>query len=276
MFTGTRPPLFIWYYPATIIAAIVGGFGLGLLATLLSAVCVTYFVISPLGQLTIDNEADALGVAVFSLMGLSISLLMRVVDRPRQRSETELRRANAYNRSLLETSLDPLVTISPEGKITNVNAATETVTGYSRDELVGTEFANYFAEPKTARAGYQEVFRTGLVRDYALDIRHRDCHLMPVLYNAAVYRDETGNVVGVFAAARDITERKQVEEEVRKLSAELEQRVVERTAQLEATNHELEAFSYSVSHDLWTPLRAIDGFSRMIEKNYAGQLDTTK
>ena len=173
VFTGTRPPLFIWYYPATIIAAIAGGFGPGLVATLLSAASVTYFFISPLSRLTIDNEADALGVAVFSLMGLSISLLMRVVDRPRQQSEAELHRVNVYNRSLLETSLDPLVTISPEGKVTDVNAATEAVTGCSRDELIGTEFADYFADPTKARAGYQEVFRAGSVRDYALDIRHR-------------------------------------------------------------------------------------------------------
>jgi diguanylate cyclase (GGDEF)-like protein/PAS domain S-box-containing protein len=129
--------------------------------------------------------------------------------------EDELHQVNAYNRSLIETSLDPLVTISQDGKITDVNAATEAVTGWSRDALIGTEFVNYFSDPIAARAGYQEVFRTGWVRDYALEIRHRDGHVTPVLYNAAVYRDEIGKVVGVFAAARDITEQKRAQAALR-------------------------------------------------------------
>ena len=115
--------------------------------------------------------------------------------------------ASAYNRSLIEASLDPLVTIGHDGKITDVNAATETVTGHARAELIGTDFSDYFTEPEKARAGYQQAFREGLVRDYALEVRHRDGHTLPVLYNASVYRNETGEVVGVFAAARDITER---------------------------------------------------------------------
>jgi len=191
----------------------------------------------------------------------------------RKRAEEALRLANAYNRSLIEASLDPLVTIGPDGKVTDVNTATERVTGYSRKELIGTDFMDYFSEPEKAKSGYQQVFRDGVVQDYALEIRHKDGHLTPVLYNASVYQDESGQVIGVFAAARDITERKRAEEEVRTLNAELEQRVVERTAQLEAANKELEAFSYSVSHDLRAPLRAIDGFSRVILEDYFDKLD---
>jgi PAS domain S-box-containing protein len=126
-----------------------------------------------------------------------------------------LRRADAYNRSLLEASLDPLVTIGPDGKITDVNAATEAVTGCDRTALVGTDFSDYFTDPERARAGYQQVFRDGLVRDYPLEVRHRDGHLTSVLYNASVYRDPGGEVIGVFAAARDITERKRAEEALR-------------------------------------------------------------
>ena len=125
-----------------------------------------------------------------------------------------VRRASAYNRSLLEASLDPLVTINPQGRITDVNNATEKVTGYSRNELMGTDFLNYFTEPERARAGYQQVFREGWVQDYGLEIRHRDGHITPVVYNASVYKDENGRVVGVFAAARDISERKKAEEEL--------------------------------------------------------------
>ena len=134
----------------------------------------------------------------------------------RKRAEEALRRAAAYNRRLLEASLDPLVTIGPDGKITDVNAATEAATGCSRSELVGTDFADYFTEPEKARSGYQQVFSEGAVRDYPLELRHRDGHVTSVLYNAAVFRDEVGKVVGVFAAARDITERKKAEEALRR------------------------------------------------------------
>jgi PAS domain S-box-containing protein len=123
----------------------------------------------------------------------------------KKRVLTELKIANLYNRSLIEASLDPLVTIDPDGKISDVNAATVRVTGHSREKLIGTDFSKYFTEPEKARAGYEKVFRDGLVTDYELGIRHKDGHVTPVMYNATVYRDESGNVIGVFAAARDVT-----------------------------------------------------------------------
>ena len=140
----------------------------------------------------------------------------------RERILTELKIANLYNRSLIEASLDPLVTINPDGKISDVNAATVRVTGHSREELIGTDFSKYFTEPEKARAGYEKVFRDGLVTDYELGIRHKDGHVTPVMYNATVYRDESGNVIGVFAAARDVTEQKKAEEEQLRLAAIVE------------------------------------------------------
>jgi len=127
------------------------------------------------------------------------------------RAAESLHAASNYNRSLIEASLDPLVTIGPDGRITDVNSATEKATGCSRAELVGTDFSDYFTDPEKARKGYQQVFREGSVRDYPLELRHIDGSLMSVLYNASVYRDPEKNVVGVFAAARDITGRKQAE-----------------------------------------------------------------
>ncbi len=132
----------------------------------------------------------------------------------RKKAEEALRISNIYNRSLIEASLDPLVTIGPDGKITDVNNSTETVTGYSRDELIGTDFSDYFTEPEKAKEGYQHVFQEGLVRDYPLEIQHKDGHITPVLYNASVYKDESGKVIGVFAAARDITELKKAEKKL--------------------------------------------------------------
>lgn len=129
----------------------------------------------------------------------------------RKQAEDAMQAASAYNRSLIEVSLDPLVTIGPDGRITDVNAATEAATGCSRAELIGTKFSSYFTNPEKAEAGYRQVFREGTVRDYPLELQHRDGRVMSVLYSASVYRDVNGRVVGVFAAARDITARKQAE-----------------------------------------------------------------
>ena len=125
------------------------------------------------------------------------------------KAKEALRLSNIYNRSLIEASLDPLVTIGHDGKIVDVNTSAESgLLVYSRDELIGTEFTNYFTEPEKVKKGYQEVFKEGFLSDYELEILHRNGRITPVLYNASVYKDEFGEVIGVFAAARDITERK--------------------------------------------------------------------
>ena len=145
------------------------------------------------------------------------------------RDITAQKQASQYARSLIEASLDPLVTISPEGKITDVNEATIKVTGVSRERLIGTDFSDYFTQPEKAREGYQQVFSKGFVTDYPLTIRHKDGTLTNVLYNASVYKDVRGNVLGVFAAARDVTAQKKAEAEV----AEQRTRELERLTELE-------------------------------------------
>jgi len=196
-----------------------------------------------------------------ALTQLNAELEQRVSERT-----AELRTASLYSRSLIEASLDPLVTISPDGKITDVNEATEQVTGRSRSELIGTDFSDYFTEPDAAQAGYRKVLADGQVRDYPLTIRDASGKTTDVLYNATVYHNAQGEAQGVFAAARDVTETKRVVAELAKHREHLEDMVKERTAELEAANKELESFSYSVSHDLRAPLRAIDGYARMILK----------
>jgi PAS domain S-box-containing protein len=145
------------------------------------------------------------------------------------RDVTELKRAAQYARNLIETALDPLVTISPEGQITDVNEATVKATGVPRDQLIGTDFSRYFTEPDQANEGYQRVFAQGSVRDYPLTLRHRKGTLTNVLYNASVYRDTSGHVLGVFAAARDVTRALQAQKEIDEQQA----RGLERLAELE-------------------------------------------
>ena len=156
---------------------------------------------------------------VFGISGelVAISTIARDVTESK-RAEEKIRLANLYNRSLIEASLDPLVTIGYDGKITDVNEATRRITGYSRDELIGTDFMDYFSEPEKAKKGYQEVFKEGVVFDYELEIQNKKGNFTPVLFNASVYKDEYGEIIGVFAAARDITERKRMETELESIA----------------------------------------------------------
>ncbi len=146
------------------------------------------------------------------------------------RDVTLQKAASQYARSLIEASLDPMVTISPEGKITDVNDGSIRVTGVPREKLIGTDFSDYFTEPERARAAYEQLFSKGFVTDYALTMRHTDGRLTQVLYRATVYKDAIGNVLGVFAQARDVTKQKEAEAEV----AVQRQRELERLADLES------------------------------------------
>jgi PAS domain S-box-containing protein len=167
-----------------------------------------------------------------------------------------------YSRTLIEASLDPLVTISPEGKITDMNQATVNITGIDRAKIKGTDFFDYFTEQEKARKAYQEVFENGFVLDYPLTLRHDDGKLTEVLFNGSVYKDDRGNVLGVVIVARDITAQKLFENELieAKKSAEREKQVAEIAVKSK------QQFLANMSHEIRTPMNAIIGFTKVILK----------
>ncbi len=174
-----------------------------------------------------------------------------------------------YARSLLEASLDPFVVISADGKITDVNEASVKVTGIPREKMIGSNFSNYFTEPKKAHEGYLQVFEKDSVVNYQLTIKHKNGKLTDVLYNASVYKDDKGKVLGIFAAARDVTEQKRISRELSdaKMIAEgAKIKAEEATRIAEDEVKSKQQFLANMSHEIRTPMTAIIGFTKLLLK----------
>ena len=189
--------------------------------------------------------------------------------------------ASQYARSLIEASLDPLFTISTEGKITDINNASVNITGISREKLIGTDFFDYFTMPDEARMGYQQVFAEGFVTDYPLTMR--DHKLTDVLINGSVYKDEQGSVIGVVVVARDITDQKRIATELTeaknfaevatgiaeeaKSKAERATKIAEDATRIaEDAVKAKQQFLSNMSHEIRTPMNAIIGFTKVVLK----------
>ena len=186
----------------------------------------------------------------------------KAVEADQRQLAQRLRDHQFYTRSLFESNIDALMTTDPSGIITDVNKQMEALTGCTRDELIGAPFKSHFTDPDRAEAGIKLVLSEKRVNDYELTARSRDDKETAVSLNATTFYDRDRRLEGVFAAARDVTERKR-----------LDQVLQETNVELESANKELEAFSYSVSHDLRAPVRAIDGFSRIVMDDYGDRLD---
>lgn len=194
-------------------------------------------------------------------------------NKEKEKRAAELVIAN-YARGLIEASRDPLFTISPQGKITDINEATVRVTGESREKLIDSDFFNYFTDPVKAKEGYEKVFAEGFVADYPLTII--DGELTEVLFNGSVYKDDVGNVLGAVVVARVITEQKKFEKELieAKVFAELATVIAEEakskaesaTRIAEDAVKSKQQFLSNMSHEIRTPMNAIIGFTKVVLK----------
>jgi len=137
-----------------------------------------------------------------------------------------------YYRNLVETSIDLLVTINPDGIITDVNSATEMAIGLPREMIIGTDFSEYFTETEKARIGCKQVFDIGKVVNCELYLKHIDGSALPVSYNASVYTDKKGQIIGALVVTRDISVIKKYEDELMNIRNSLSLHVQQKTAEL--------------------------------------------
>ena len=204
-----------------------------------------------------DAQGDIIG---YLLIGTD-NTARQQVEEERMKLDQRLRDQQFYTRSLIESNIDAMMTTDPRGIITDVNKQTEALTGCTRDELIGAPFKNYFTDPERAEAAIKLVLGEKNVTDYELTASARDGKQTVVSYNATTFYDRDRRLQGVFAAARDVTDRKRFELELQETNVELESA----KSAAEKANLAKSDFLSSMSHELRSPLNAILGFAQLLE-----------
>ncbi|HXE96386.1 MAG TPA: ATP-binding protein, partial [Dongiaceae bacterium] len=194
------------------------------------------------------------------------------IEAEQKQLSQRLRDHQFYTRSLFESNIDAIMTTDPSGIITDVNKQMEVLTGCTRDELIGAPFKDYFTDPERAEKSTKLVLREKKVTNYELTARARDGKETVVSFNATTFYDRDRKLQGVFAAARDITERKRLDQVLQEKNVELESA----KSVAEKANLSKSEFLSSMSHELRSPLNAILGFAQLLESGSPLPTDTQK
>ena len=198
---------------------------------------------------------DAQGTIIGYLLIGTDNTARQQVEAEKKKLDQRLRDQQFYTRSLIESNIDAIITTDADGIITDVNKQMEALTGCTRDELIGAPFKRYFTDPERAEAAIKLVLSEKKLTDYELTACSRDGKKTVVSYNATTFYDRDRTLQGVFAAARDVTERKRVEMELK-----------EAKAHAESASQTKSDFLASMSHEIRTPMNVIMGIADLLSK----------